>query len=40
MMLSVIYLSLASLGNRSMLGCDAKGYVVTRRTSTCGVQVL
>jgi len=29
MMLPVMYLSLASVGNRGMLGCGARYYVVT-----------
>jgi hypothetical protein len=40
MMLSVMYLSLAAVGNRRMLCCGAWCYVVTERTSTCAVQVL
>ena len=40
MMLSVTYLSLASVGNRGILGCGAWYYVVTERTSTCAMQVL
>ena len=40
LLLSVTYLSLASLGNRGMLCCGAWCCVVTEWTSTCAAQVL